>query len=89
MTITEGQAFHFDQMTITGMSLAGERMIRDAWPMKPGDVFDKKVFEQFLNRLEIHRATIFKEMPIHYDTVGHWLQDDAAKGTVDVLLDFK
>lgn len=89
VTITEGQAFHFDQMTITGMSLAGERMIRDAWPMKPGDVFDKKVFEQFLNRLEIHRATIFKEMPIHYDTVGHWLQDDAAKGTVDVLLDFK
>jgi len=89
VTITEEQAFHFNQMTITGMSLAGERMIRDAWPMKPGDVFDKKVFEQFLNRLEIHRATVFKEMPIHYDTVGHWLQDDAAKGTVDVLLDFK
>jgi outer membrane protein assembly factor BamA len=89
VAITEGQAFHFNQMTITGMSLAGERMIRDAWPMKPGEVFDKKVFEQFLNRLEIHRATIFKELPIHYDTVGHWLQDDAGKGTVDVLLDFK
>jgi len=89
VAITEGQAFHYNQMTITGMSLAGERMIRDAWPMKPGDVFDKKVFEQFLNRLEIHRATVFKELPIHYDTVGHWLQDDAAKSTVDVLLDFK
>ena len=87
--ITEGQAFHFNQMTITGMSLAGERMIRDAWPMKPGDVFDKKVFEQFLSRLEIHRATIFKDLPIHYDTVGHWLQDDTGKATVDVLLDFK
>jgi outer membrane protein assembly factor BamA len=89
VAITEGQAFKFNQMTITGMSLAGERLIRDAWPMKPGDVFNKKVFEQFLNRLEIHRATVFKELPIHYDTVGHWLQDDAAKGTVDVLLDFK
>jgi len=89
VSITEGQAFHFNQMTITGMSLAGERMIRDAWPMKQGDVFDKKIFEQFLDRLEIHRPTIFKELPIHYDTVGHWLQTDSAKATVDVLLDFK
>ena len=76
-------------MTITGMSLAGERMIREAWPAKQGDVFDKKAFEQFLNRLEIHRDTIFKDLPLHYDTVGHWLQTDPAKSTVDVLLDFK
>jgi len=87
--ITEGPVFHFNQMTITGMSLAGERLIREAWPAKPGDVFDKKVFEQFLNRLEIHRDTIFKDLPLHYDTVGHWLQTDPAKATVDVLLDFK
>jgi len=32
---------------------------------------------------------VFKDLPIHYDTVGHWLQTDPAKGTVDVLLDFK
>jgi outer membrane protein assembly factor BamA len=89
VSITEGPVFHFDQMTITGMSLAGERMIREAWPAKQGDVFDKKAFEQFLNRLEIHRDTIFKDLPLHYDTVGHWLQTDPAKSTVDVLLDFK
>jgi outer membrane protein assembly factor BamA len=89
VSITEGPVFHFNQMTITGMSLAGERMIREAWPMKPGDVFDKKLFEQFLNRLEIHRDTIFKDLPLHYDTVGHWLQTDPASATVDVLLDFK
>ena len=89
VSITEGPVFHFDQMTITGMSLAGARMIREAWPAKPGDVFDKKAFEQFLNRLEIHRDTIFKDLPLHYDTVGHWLQTDPAKSTVDVLLDFK
>jgi len=89
VSIAEGPAFHFNQMIITGMSLAGERMIREAWPTKPGDVFDKKVFEQFLNRLEIHRDTIFKDLPLHYDTVGHWLQTDPAKATVDVLLDFK
>ncbi|HKM79895.1 MAG TPA: POTRA domain-containing protein [Candidatus Acidoferrum sp.] len=89
VSITEGPAFHFNQMIITGMSLAGERMIREAWPTKPGDVFDKKTFEQFLNRLEIHRDTIFKDLPLHYDTVGHWLQTDPAHATVDVLLDFK
>ncbi|MFI5094998.1 MAG: POTRA domain-containing protein [Candidatus Acidiferrales bacterium] len=89
VSIAEGPVFHFNQMTITGMSLAGERMIREAWPTKQGDVFDKKTFEQFLNRLEIHRETIFKELPLHYDTVGHWLQTDPAKSTVDVLLDFK
>ena len=89
VSIAEGPAFHFNQMTVTGMSLAGERMIREAWPTRPGDVFDKKVFEQFLNRLEIHRETIFKDLPLHYDTVGHWLQTDPAKSTVDVLLDFK
>ncbi len=87
--VVEGQQFKFNAMVITGMSLAGERLIRDAWPLKPGDIFDKKLFEQLLTRLEIHRDTVFKEMPIHYDTVGHWLQTDPAKGTVDVLLDFK
>ena len=89
VSITEGPIFHFNQMIITGMSLAGERMIQEAWPVKQGDVFDKKAFEQFLNRLEIHRQTIFKDLPLHYDTVGHWLQTDPAKSTVDVLLDFK
>jgi outer membrane protein assembly factor BamA len=89
VSITEGPVFHFNQMIITGMSLAGERMIQEAWPAKQGDVFDKKAFEQFLNRLEIHRQTIFKDLPLHYDTVGHWLQTDPAKSTVDVLLDFK
>ena len=89
VSIVEGPQFKFNDMVITGMSLAGERLIRDAWPQKPGDVFDKKLFDQLLTRLEIHRDTVFKDLPIHYDTVGHWLQTDPAKGTVDVLLDFK
>ena len=89
VSINEGPALHFNQMIITGMSLAGERMIRDAWTVKQGEVFDKKVFEDFLNRLELHRGTIFKDLPLHYDTVGHWLQTDPANSKVDVLLDFK
>ena len=89
VAITEGKQYRFHEMTITGMSLAGEKMIRDAWPIKPGDVMDKIVFEEFLMRLESHREVIFKDLPVHYDTVGHWLQTDAEKGTVDALLDFK
>jgi outer membrane protein assembly factor BamA len=89
VTVSEGQQYHFNAMTITGTPLAAERIIRDAWPQKAGDVFDKAIFEQLLTRLEAHRETVFKDLPIHYDTVGHWLQTDPANGTVDVLLDFK
>jgi outer membrane protein insertion porin family len=89
VSIVEGQVYRYGSMTISGMSLAGERKIQETWSMKPGDLFDKKVFEDFLFRLESHRETIFKELPVHYDTVGHFLQTDPAKGTVEVLLDFK
>jgi outer membrane protein assembly factor BamA len=89
ITVSEGQQYKFNAMTITGTSLAAERIIRDAWPQKAGDVFDKAIFEQLLTRLQLHRETVFKDLPIHYDTVGHWLQTDPSKGTVDVLLDFK
>ncbi len=91
VSVVEGTQYHFGTMTITGMSLAGEKLIRDAWPQTPGEVFDKKIFDDLLTRLQLpaKRETVFKQLPIHYDTVGHWLQTDAAKGTVDVLLDFK
>lgn len=89
VSIEEGQPYHYGSMTISGMSLAGERRIQQAWTMKPGDLFDKKVFEDFLFRLESHRELIFKDLPVHYDTVGHFLQTDPVKGTVEVLLDFK
>ncbi len=89
VSISEGPQFHFNAMTITGMSLAGEKLVQDSWPQRVGDVFDKKIFDDLLNRLERHRDTVFKQLPIHYDTVGHWLQTDTRQGTVDVLLDFK
>jgi outer membrane protein assembly factor BamA len=89
VSISEGKQFHFQEMVITGMSLAGERLIREAWPVKPGDILDKTVFEKFLLQLEAHRETVFKDLPVHYETVGHWLQTDNGKGTVEVLLDFK
>jgi outer membrane protein assembly factor BamA len=89
VTISEGKQYRYRDLVITGMSLAGERLIREAWTMKPGEIMDKSVFEQFLTTLESHRDTIFKGLAVHYDTVGHWLQTDQEKGTVDALLDFK
>jgi len=89
VAIVEGPQYRYGSMTISGMSLAGERLIQQNWIIRPGDVFDKKVFEDFLFNLESHREKIFGELPVHYDTVGHFLQTDADKRTVEVLLDFK
>jgi|SRR5450432_371004 Surface antigen variable number repeat len=89
VTVEEGPRFHFNAMTITGMSPAGERMVREGLQLKPGAIFDKKVFDQYLTQLETHHERVFKDLPVHYDTVGHWLQTDPSKATVDILLDFK
>jgi outer membrane protein assembly factor BamA len=87
--IDEGKPFRFGSMIITGLSLNAERRLRESWPIPQGQLFDKVKFEEFLTKLQAHSPDIFKDLPIHYDEVGHWLQPDEAKGTVDVLLDFK
>jgi outer membrane protein assembly factor BamA len=87
--IEEGKPFHFGSMIITGLSVTAERRLRDAWPIPQGQLFDKAKYEVFLTKLQAHSKEIFIDLPIHYDEVGHWLQPNEAKGTVDVLLDFK
>ncbi len=87
--IEEGKTFHLGSVVVTGLSLNAERHLRDAWPIPQGELFDKAKYEEFLTKLQAHSTEIFKDLPIHYDEVGHWLQPDEAKGTVDVLLDFK
>jgi len=87
--IEEGKTFHLGSVVITGLSLNAEKHLREAWPIPQGEVFDKAKYEEFLTKLQAHSTEIFKDLPIHYDEVGHWLQPDEAKGTVNVLLDFK
>jgi outer membrane protein assembly factor BamA len=87
--IDEGKPFRFGSMIVTGLSLNAERLLRESWPIPQGQLFDKVKFEEFLTKVQAHSRDIFKDLPIHYDEVGHWLQPDEAKGTVDVLLDFK
>jgi outer membrane protein insertion porin family len=87
--IEEGKPFRFAAMVITGLSPAAEKLLRDAWQIPQGELFDKAKYEEFLTKLQAHSKEIFKDLPIHYDEVGHWIQPDEAKLTVQVLLDFK
>src|SRR6266436_4375540 len=89
VSIQEGSQYHFGKMILTGISPAGERKLRAAWPITAGDIFDKAQFEELLAKLQTRQEQVFGELPLHYENVGHWLQTDASKGTVDVLLDFK
>lgn len=89
VAVSEGQPYRYGNMTVTGLSVAAEKKLREEWPIAQGEVFDKAKYETFLTALETHPDSVFKGIPLHYETVGHWLQPDAAKSTVDVLLDFK
>ena len=89
VSVQEGIEYRFGKVVLTGLSLAGERKLYATWPIASTNVFDKTKFEEVLLKLQSHQEQIFGELPVHYETVGHFLQMDAAKGTVDVLLDFK
>jgi outer membrane protein insertion porin family len=89
VSIQEGPQFHFGKMVLTGISPAAERKLHAAWPFAAGEIFDKAKFEELLTKLQTHQEQVFGELPVHYENVGHWLQTDADKNTVDVLLDFK
>jgi outer membrane protein assembly factor BamA len=87
--ITEGTQYHMGGWVITGLSTNGELRVRTAFPIASGDIFDKLKYQDFLIALQNHSKEILGELPIHYETVGHWLRPEAEKKTVDVLLDFK
>ena len=89
VTIQEGRQYRFGKMVLTGLSPAAERKLVAAWPIPQGEIFDKAKYEEIVTTLQRHEEKIFGELPLHYETVGHWLEPDPATGTVDVLLDFK
>ena len=89
VTIHEGPQYRFGKMVLTGLSLAAEKKLQAAWSIPQGEVFDKTKYEELLTKLQLHQEQVFGELPLHYETVGHWLQPDSNTRTVDVLLDFK
>ena len=86
VTITEGPQYRMGNLVISGLSVEGERRIRDAWKIPQGSLFDQVGYEEFLDT-GVKEA--FKGLPVHYDKIGRFLQEDAKAGTVDVLLDFQ
>jgi len=89
VNIEEKAPYKFRNMVITGLSRTAETRLRQVWPIAAAQVFDKTQYEDILTKLQIHPAQVFGDLPIHYETVGHWLQTEPTLGTVDVLLDFK
>jgi outer membrane protein insertion porin family len=88
--IDEGRVYKFGGLTVTGLSVAAEKRLREAWPYpNGGELFDKAVYEEFLTKLEAGPKDVFGNYPVHYDKVSHWLKPDQSQGKVDVLLDFQ
>jgi outer membrane protein assembly factor BamA len=89
LAVTEGTQYRMGGWVITGLSSNGEQRVRTTFPIASGEVFDKMRYQDFLIALQNHSKEILGDLPIHYETVGHWLKPDAERKTVDVLLDFK
>jgi outer membrane protein insertion porin family len=89
VAVAEGVQYHYNAMVVTGLSTTAEGRLKQVWPIEANAVFDKGAFEKFLIKLQTHPAEVFGDLPLHYDTVGHWLRTDPDKRLVDVLLDFR
>jgi outer membrane protein insertion porin family len=89
VNIVEGPQYRMGEMVVTGLSLDGEKKLRQSWQLAPGQIFDNNYFENLLKVLSKPRPEIFGDMPIHYTQCGHWLRPNTDRHTVDVLLDFK
>ncbi|MFZ1008161.1 MAG: hypothetical protein WAN65_15075, partial [Candidatus Sulfotelmatobacter sp.] len=86
VAVDEGPQYHMGQLVLTGLSLEGERRIRAAWQIPAGAVFDRAVYDEFVER---GTKEAFVGLPFHYDKIGRFLQTDPKTGSVDVLLDFQ
>lgn len=86
ITIDEGPQYHMGNLVLTGLSLDGEKRIRSAWKIAPGSIFDKNVFDQFVDT-GIKQA--FAGSPFRYEKIGRFLQQNPQEAKVDVMLDFQ
>jgi hypothetical protein len=74
------------KLVLTGLSIEGDRRIRAAWTISPGEIFDKSIYDEFFSS-GIKQA--FTGLPFHYEKIGRFFQEDPQAGTVDVLIDFQ
>jgi outer membrane protein assembly factor BamA len=86
VSVDEGPQYHMGQLILTGLSMDGERRIRAAWTIAAGAIFDKNVYEDFVDT-GVKRA--FVGSPFRYEKIGRFLQENPQSAKVDVLLDFQ
>jgi outer membrane protein insertion porin family len=86
VAITAGPQYHMGKLIMSGLSIEGERRVRAAWKIAPGEVFDKSDYDAFISN---GIAQALSGIPFHYDKLGRFLQQDPDSHTVDVLIDFQ
>ncbi|MFZ1975394.1 MAG: POTRA domain-containing protein [Candidatus Acidiferrales bacterium] len=86
VTIKEGPQYHMGNLVLTGLSMEGERRIRAGFPIASDAIFNKDMYERFLSS---GIKTAFAGLPVHYDKIGRFLQEDQTNAKVDVMLDFQ
>ncbi|MFZ0884325.1 MAG: POTRA domain-containing protein, partial [Candidatus Acidiferrales bacterium] len=86
VTIKEGPQYHMGNLVLTGLSMEGERRIRAGFPIASDAIFNKDMYERFLSS---GIKTAFAGLPVHYDKIGRFLQEDQINAKVDVMLDFQ
>lgn len=89
VAVVEEMQYRHAELTITGLSLNGEKRVRAVWPILAGEIFDRLKYERFLAKLQSRSPEIFGDLPVQFEQVGHWLETHPEKKTVTVLLDFK
>lgn len=87
--LSEGSQYRMGQLVITGLSVEGEKRLREAWQIAPGQIFDNGYYEMHMKMLSKPSRDIFGSLPVHYDEFGHFLRPDTTHHTVDLLMDFK
>jgi outer membrane protein assembly factor BamA len=86
VAINQGPQYRMGQLILSGLSIEGERRIRGAWTIQPGEVFDKAAYQEFLAH-GIDKA--FSGFPAHYEKIGRYLEKNPKSDTVDVMMDFE
>lgn len=84
--ITQGPQYHMGKLVLSGLSMEGERRLREAWKIAPGAVFDDTAYQEFLDS-GIKRA--FAGLPIHYQTIQKYLDKHPEQGEINVMLNFE
>jgi outer membrane protein assembly factor BamA len=87
--VKEGPQYKMGELTVSGLSLDGEKKLRAAWTLSPGNVFDQTYFDDFLTKIAKPTPAIYGNIPVHYDKIGQLLRRNEEKRTIDVLIDFQ